>query len=546
MYSGIVLSMRRMRMGMALVGLLAVNVGGEEPARLQATGEVPAGHVVLKSTLGGAYCIARPLKERYDKLLGAVQAVQADLDAERIEAADALEELESLQRELKTLRAEIEAKKVLVSPLKVHRQTETTTFEMGKARRLVMTADNIRVEGWDGSQVKCVLEKVVLAVDDQPVDAHLRELKVARRYGSAPDLVGKTTAERDAEERKFLDSAEGRKLTATQREHRAQVLEEIAGSYELYREFQGQEIDTLAIEGLTHEQGNRWVSLDFPSADGGGSYHMGTWQRSAALTVYVPTCQAVALRGCKVNLAVSGVHAAVILTAQGSQDNDYDGTFTVRDVWGALTVQEAPLDRLEQIHGDVSIRATTEMVNTGTRHEGGQRTLYSPPPRALTCRGIEGDFTAWFTRAQLSLAGIKGRIDVRNEFGDTTLTIDQTLAEQAHRVISESGRVELRGSKAALRRLPLMVLTNCGTVRTNAEQSALEDTSFAVARDWMGTSRNWRGLVSRSSSGPLAFMERTDRVVAVMKGAGRSPGLDLVTRGGAARVHVIEAAEAGQ
>ena len=49
-------------------------------------------------------------------------------------------------------------------------------YELGPYRLLVITADNIRIEGWDGPQVKCVLEKTVLAPDDNPVDDHLKGL----------------------------------------------------------------------------------------------------------------------------------------------------------------------------------------------------------------------------------------------------------------------------------------------------------------------------------------------------------------------------------
>ena len=54
---------------------------------------------------------------------------------------------------------------------------------------------HIRVEGWDGTQVKCVLEKTVVAADDKPVDEHLQGIKLVHRHGLAPNLVGHTPAE---------------------------------------------------------------------------------------------------------------------------------------------------------------------------------------------------------------------------------------------------------------------------------------------------------------------------------------------------------------
>ena len=45
------------------------------------------------------------------------------------------------------------------------------------------------------------------------------------------------------------------------------------------------------------------------------------------------------------------------------------------------------------------------------------------------------------TRDELNLDTIAGRIDVKNEFGKTTLVVGRALAERPHRVVSESGRI---------------------------------------------------------------------------------------------------------
>jgi hypothetical protein len=150
-------------------------------------GAAPPNHDVLKHARGGAYFIAKGLKEEYDRLLGRVQALKADLAAERIEGTDARRMLRGLQTQLDALRREIDDKKVLVSPVKVHTQSETTMYDLGPHRLLVITADNIRMEGWDGPQVKCVLEKTVLAPDENPVDDHLKGLKVIHRHGLAAE-----------------------------------------------------------------------------------------------------------------------------------------------------------------------------------------------------------------------------------------------------------------------------------------------------------------------------------------------------------------------
>src|SRR5262249_4099532 len=159
-------------------------------------------------------------------------------------------------------------------------------------------------------------------------------------------------------------------------------------------------------------------------------------------TVYVPKCRAVALRGCLAGLDVADLQASLILSRAGSHDRDYEGTFRIRSLVGNLTVDNVPLDLIDAVDGNVRIVSTMELANTGTTHEGGLRTAYTPPPRVLTCRNISGDFSAWFTRGDLKLSEIGGQIDVRNEFGDTTMVSRSQLADKAHRLLSQSGRVE--------------------------------------------------------------------------------------------------------
>lgn len=497
--------------------------------------EAPPNSVVLRHTRGGAYFVAEPLKEEYDKLLARVQTLQADLDAERTTGAAVLVELKDLRDRLDKLRADIEQKKVLVSPLKVHSQTEEVSFDPGPERLLVVTADHVRVEGWDGPKVKCVIGKTVLADGDAPVDDHLKALKVVHRHAPAPGVVGQSAAERAEDERKFQASDDGRRMSDAARKGRADLVREIADAYAPYAAFQGKAIDTVEVEGLTHEQGNRQVGVSITSPGGGGSSGS-DWQRHAALTVYVPPgCKAVAVRGCLGSIDVRGVRAPLLLTTDGSHDRDYNGTFAVRNVAGPLTVYNVPLDQVVGVHGDVTLMCTTELVNTGTLHDArrGERTLYTPPARALVCQNVDGDLTAWFTRSDLTVDAVGGRLDVRNEFGNTAVTVAAPLAaDKPHRVVSESGRVEVRLTAKALGALPLQALTNCGTVRTDAPQAVLEDTNFTLGRDAAGAARSWRGVKSVRKGDREVFFGAADRVGAVLSGRDRSPGLDLISRGG--------------
>jgi hypothetical protein len=521
------------RICVALTCAVPIRAIAAGPPEVEA--QAPDKTVVLRYTRGGAWFISEPLKDQYDALLARVGALRADLEAERITGAEAQRELEGLQAQLNQLRDKIEKEKVLVSPVKVHQQTETTEFDLGASGMLVITADNIRVEGWDGPKVKCVLEKTVLAPDDKPVDEQLQGLKVVHHYAKAPETVGKSDAERAAAEAKFLASPEGAKLTDAQRDSRKKLVGQIAAGYSNYRDFQGKEIDSVEIEGLTYEQGNRQISLRITSPGGGGS--LGSeWQRHAALTVYVPKCNGLALRGCLVSLDVKGIHAPLLVTRDGSEDRDCDGTFAMRDLEGPVTIDNVPLDLIEDVHGNLAIVGTLELVNTGTNHGPDGRTCYTPPARTLKCGKVEGDLTASFLRSDLRLTAIGGRIDVRNEFGDTTLDIAKPLPDVPHRIISESGRIEVHLAKGVLGKLPLQALTNCGTIRTNAPQDMLETTDFTLARDETGASRDWRGLKSAIKEGPGGFFEAADRLTAVLQGKGRSPGVDLISRGGVVKV----------
>jgi len=494
-------------------------------------GHAPPNMAILKNTRNGVWFVAKGLKEQYDRLIEQARALQADLEREGLSAPEARQRISGLRRELEKLRMEIERKKLLISPFKVHTQNETTLFDLGPEKLLVVTGDNIVVEGWDGLQVKCVFEKTVLEAGDDPVDEHLAGLKLIHKHGQAAAIVGQADAERVADEQKFQASSDGQKLTPEAQASRSRLLREIADNYAAYRAFQGHDCDFLEIQGLTHEQGNRQVTAGIKS-DGGQDTLGSSWQRHASLTVYVPRCRAVALRGCLVNLDVTGLNAELTVSSDGSRDRDYEGEFSVRSLHGSLTVKNVPLDVIDSITGNVTISATTELANTGTQHEDGWRRSYTPPPRQLVCQEIDGDFIAWFGRVDLKLSGITGRIDVRNEFGDTTLEASRALADKPHRLLSESGRIDISVRSKQLEQLPLSALTNCGTVRTNARQDVLEDTSFMTSSAGDRSRRDWRGFKVTNRRDPDQFFDTISRLDSVLSDSERTSGLDLISLSG--------------
>jgi hypothetical protein len=518
---------------LSIVLCLAVFAGNHRGAAQDALtleAEAPPNHAVLRHVRGGAFFVAKDLKQKYDELLARVERLKVDVAAGRVAGEAALRDLAELEPQLDKLRDDIEAGKVLVSPLQVQQQTEEALFTLGPEQRLVITADNLHVVGWDGPQVKCVLEKTLLSVGHAPEVAEFASLKLVHRHGEASDLVGRPAEEVAAEERAYLAEQRDTALTEAQLASRREFVESIQAGFAPFQDFQGKEVDVLSIDGLTHQQGNRQVVVDINSQGGegmGGS----DWRRHARLTVFVPKCRGVILRGCLKGVAVEKLNAPLIATDAGSQDRDYDAKSSIVDVAGPVAIFNVPINRLEGVRGDVKIVATLEYANSGTRHGNGKRIAYTPAPRECSIADVEGNLSAWFSRVNLKAAGIQGQIDVRNEAGDTVLTLDESPAKQAHRVLSESGRVEVQTAQGAVAELPVMALTTEGSVETNADQRAFEDVNFTTGTTIDGSRRGWRGFVSPSGDGLDRFMmfERPGRV---LRGVETEPGLTLISRSG--------------
>lgn len=514
---------------------VAIAIGASAHAQDTFKAAAPPNLAVLRHTTAGAYFVAPDLKQKYEQLLARVERLKADVAAGNIAGDEALRQLGELEPQLAELRDEIEDRKVLVSPLKVQKQTEELLFDLGPERRLVVTADALRVVGWDGPQVKCVLEKSVLAAGDEPEEAEFRAMKLVHRHGEASEIVGRTPEVVAAEEAAFLVEKRDEPLTPEQTASRRRLVDSIQASYSPYRKFQGKAIDLVKIEGLTHEQGNRSIVVDVNSPGGEGA--MGSdWRRSASLTVYVPRCEGIVLRGCLCGLAVEGVDAELTVTDAGSRDRDYDAEFSIADIVGPLAVYNVPLDRVESAAGDVTIESTVEYANTGTTHADGRRVTYTPPPRSCTIAGVRGDLTAWFSRVDLHVAGVTGRIDVRNESGDTVVD-GAELAATSHRVLSWAGRVELQAPPALFEQLPVMAVTSDGRAETDADQGVFEKVSVTSGDPSDGSRRNWRGFKTpaRGDVERFSYLERPGRV---WSGEETTPGITLISRSGATAVVV--------
>lgn len=507
---------------------------GADDERIEVEAEAPAGHAVLEHTTGGAFFVAKDLKRRYDDLVGRVRTLRERVAAQHVPTEEALLELETLTTQLETLRKEVETAKVRVQPMHAYTRKTETIFQLGAEQRLILTGDLVHVVGWEGPGVKCVVEKTVYGPEgDEPKAAEFDAIHVVHRLRVATDLVGQTAAEHEAEQAEYRESEEGRKLTEEQWANRNKFVREIRDSYIPYTDYQGREVDTIELAGLTHEEGNRYFSVRITSPDGGGTFG-GDWRRHARMTVYVPPCRGVLLRGCLVGLDVEKLEAPLIVTSSGSRDRDYQGEFRIRGLKGPLDLYNVPLHELTDVAGDVAITSTVDRTNSGNHHVGGQWISYTTPAEKCDIRDVTGDLSAWFARSDLQVAGISGRLDVRNEYGDTRVSIANPLEEAAHRVVTESGRIDVHlANRAVLGELPILALTNHGTVRTNVGRPVFDDSNFTSGNDTGGSRRNWRGLVSASDSpDPLALFHRMNRPEQVLAGEDRDPGLDLISRAG--------------
>ena len=183
----------------------------------------PEGQSSFKYAFGGVFFVDKNLNDEYNRLLFRIRALKSDFEADRIGAAESLTELKDLQTRLDRLQKEIEKKKTFVPLGQVRKQSETLAFDLGPERLLVVTADHVRIEGWDGPQVKCVLERQLIVPDkteNTKADEQLRSMRLLHRHGPAPQSVGKTAAEREADEKKFLAGPKGRGVTGKEREFR--------------------------------------------------------------------------------------------------------------------------------------------------------------------------------------------------------------------------------------------------------------------------------------------------------------------------------------
>jgi hypothetical protein len=135
--------------------------------------------------------------------------------------------------------------------------------------------------------------------------------------------------------------------------------------------------------------------------------------------------------------------------------------------------RNVPLKQISDVEGRVEITATNEFDNAGagTSYRDNMRHLQAGHLLPVRIQGVRDGVKVWYGRANLELAEIGGTIDVRNDFGNTHLTAAGPFTQAAHRIITESGRIDVELSSAAkARRRKKMGVSLCEFRERNPQE----------------------------------------------------------------------------
>ena len=150
-----------------------------------------------------------------------------------------------------------------------------------------------------------------------------------------------------------------------------------------------------------------------------------------------------------------------------------------------------------------------------------------------------------FCRADLKLEDISGRVDVQNDFGKTVWHSMRAISETDHRIVSQSGAIEVGFAPSALGKLQLALFTACGAVRLPKGNAGFEARMFHGS---MGdtTDRSWDGFTSGdgNQAGPQS-LGLFERMPAALRGDRRAHGVDIISRAGTITYEPIAAQAPG-
>lgn len=510
-----------------MIGLIAnsqqVSAQRREPTK------APANHALLSNTVNGWYFVPMEFKQQYDATLARLETLQGDVESGRLTAKKAQTELQELKQRLEMLRKEIDAKRVVVTGASIQTQTETLEFPLGAEKRLAITTNHVHLIGWDGPNVKVELKKIVLAPDETSVTGQLKAIKIVHEHGRAK-FAGRTPAEIEKEENDYF-ARQGDKVSEAQKIGIRLADAQIQESMAIHRDFLGKEVDQITVRGLEYDQ-NQCIEMSVMSPGGTGQF--GTVrQRYAELTVYVPQCVSVCVRGARRGLLVEKLNAALTVVDEDSTDSNASSKFEVHGVAGNLTSVNFPLQVITDIKGHAQITATPEFGLGGLGHFNELRDLRPAQPMPVQVHNVGNGVDLKFGHVRLDLREIQGQISVSNEFGDTHLVATQPFSQTAHRILTQSGRIEVELSPAAWASLPILAFTNYGGIRTNVEREEFEDFNLGGVDKQDGLRRSWPGFRTVvKNEERFAFHIVMERFQQIIGGTERSAGLDLFSRSG--------------
>ena len=499
---------------------------GNEPTH------APPNHAILSTTLDGWIFVPAPLKKEYDAAIKNLEVLQWRMDSGGLKANEAREEVARIKKELEQLRERIDASRVHIQGAQVSEQTETLEVELGAEKRVAITANQVRVIGWHEKHVKIELKKIVLTNDtsDDPED-HLKAMQIEHKHGRA-EFAGRTDKEWEESESAYLKK-DGSQLTDEQRVSRKAFVDSIRQSFIAHQEYVGKEIDQISVAGLDY-QSNPLLTKKVSSEGGEGQWGS-CRQRYAELTVYVPMCKSVTVRGARRGLQVEKVHADLIIVDEDSTDSDARGKFEVQGLHGNLLCRNFPLSLIQEVHGNVDIDSQLEfgIEGAGTVHQNDMRNLTPARPFEVKVHEVDGSVRLRFGRVKLDLREIQETIDCENLYGDIALIATAPFPASPHRIVSRSGRIDVNLSPAAWESIPVLAVTNYGGLHTNIEQHVFAEFQMQHRSHGNGPNCNWTGFrKTKKDDGPMAVFELTDRFPAILNGTDRSPGLDILTSNG--------------
>ena len=516
--------------GLVLAAGLATASEDEAKSKKDEHPQAPSDYRIFEQDMAGAYFIAGPMMAQYESLRVRATRMREVIDRGQLDSTQVsavVGAVAALQKELNDLLQRIDQAKLYIPGATVHKRTETIHVPIRPDELLLVDCEKVDIRGWDGPDVQCVLEKTVLNDGNGKVEEDFAGVELVSRKGTGKEFFGFYSDVRDQPQ--FKDNED------MQRELKRFV----------FSDFLGREFPYITVKGLDHEGGNRQIDVSVRSERGDG-FSSSQWRRHATLTLLVPKCQRVGIRGGLGRLKVRDLNARLSVLGQGNRD--YKTEYEVANLGGSLSADNIPIGLIDGVKGSVSVVATTYAENKGTGHGPQGVSFTVNAPRESVYRNIEGDLKARFCRANLKIGDVGGRVDVENDFGNTVWQAERELGQKGdHRVVSQSGGVTLRFGEKVLGGLKLEMFTECGELyrRNDVEKGVnarYEESNFqtgdgdVVRRGWT----SWALRRGREGRDVVAGFGRFRRVADVLYGRERTPGVDVISRAGRVAVGVPE------